>query len=443
MITAFSLLLVAQGQIGKPNLNQIPKVDTKNIKLFPYSFKEPQDGYLSSFKWDGDIPVNGTVGDAKKYEKVTKGVLSAMKSNGVPGGAVVLIANDQIVYSRGFGMSNLTARTEFLPTTASRCGSISKTATSLAALRLVEQGKLSLDDTLVTLFQLNNPGGGKSSILDGWEKVRVRDLMDQSSGIPGNAVYLTSHKMASDLKKDMRLNKADLLGYVLTKVKLDQPRKKWAYTNLNFELLSLIIEHKTGKPFNAALQDLVVKPLGIPTNQMFLSPTRAAGPDKDDLRFPEARCYQKSTQMLESIYEKDKKVPEAYGGLDGEILSGAGHIAFSAEAIAKIVMTLRTRPTTFLKQSLWDEVINKPAYVSSLTPNFNDNYYYSKGTWVTHTPGTNQYWFQHGAMLMHAAGNYFQYNNYEVVVLANSNSASGKLHDQVLSDAVKPNLPTL
>lgn len=438
MITSIAFLASIQVQI-KPPTGQI-KTDPNTIKVKPFTHKEPSSGYLSEFKWITDVPVNGSLGDNKTYEKVTKAVQSTMKVNGIPGALVAILDNDELVYSRAFGYSNLTTMAEFQPTMPTRCGSISKTACALTALRLVEQGKLSLDDTLFQIFPfLHNPAGPKL-YKEGWQKVRVRDLMDQSSGIPGGATYLTSHKMAEDFNKKMRLSKFDLLGYAVSKIDLDGPRTKWAYNNLNFEILSLIIEHKTGKNFAQALQELVVQPLGIGSPQMFLSPTV-----REPLtgRAREARYYQKQTQMLESIYEKGKQVPEAYGGLDGEILSGAGHIAFTAEAVAKMVQTLRNRPTTFLKQSLWDEVINKPAYVvAGKTSNFSDNYYYSKGSWVTNNKTTKQHWFQHGAMLMHAAGNYFPFNNrYQIVVLANSNSKSGTLHDQYLSSAVQLSVP--
>ncbi|HLO97875.1 MAG TPA: serine hydrolase domain-containing protein [Fimbriimonas sp.] len=439
MLSTFAFVAVTQLQVTPTQNGQI-KVDPKNIKVKPFSHKEPAPGYLSEFKWETDIPVNGSLGDNKTYEKVTKGIRATMKANGIPGAQVAILDNDELVYSRAFGYSNLSTMAEFVTTMPTRCGSISKTACALAALRLVEQGKLSLDETIFSIFPaLSNPGGPKT-YKEGWQNVRVRDLMDQCSGIPAGATYLTSHKMADGLKKKMRLSKLDLLGYAITNIDLIKPRKKWAYNNLNFEILSLIIEHKTGRNFADALQTLVVQPLGIGSTQMFLSPTVQEPPAG---RAREARYYQKQTQMLESIYEKGKLLPEAYGGLDGEVLSGAGHIAFTAEAIAKMVQALRDRPTTVLKSTLWSAITTRPEYVDSgLNKQFTESFYYSKGTWVTKNNETKENWFQHGAMLMHAAGNYYPYNNrYQVVVLANSNSKSGTLHDQFLSAAVNSNLP--
>jgi CubicO group peptidase (beta-lactamase class C family) len=274
----------------------------------------------------------------------------------------------------------------------------------------------------------------------------VRDLLDHASGLPNSSVYLTSHAMAKARGKSMRLTLDDLLQDSLLNQSLTSIGDKWAYTNLNFELLSLLIERKTGMTYGAALRELVVIPLGIEPNQMFLSQTRSVPPNvktsRNDNPTPEARCYQKVPTLLESIYTEGKTVPEAYGGLDGDILSGAGHIAFSATAIGKMVTALRTRPTTYLEKSIWDEVITPPAYVGKPgNPPFTKTSFYSKGTNVSVNPD-GSYSFSHGAMLMHAGGNYLPYNSkIQFAVISNCNMEAGKsLSDIILLQAVQKGL---
>ena len=414
---------------------------TGNVSPPPYILIEPQKGYLSTFTWTGDIPYE--VYRSNQAVQISGEVLKAMKANSLPGAAVVVMQKDKIIYRASFGYANLTTQEPFLPATASRCGSISKTATALAILKLVDQEKLSLDDKAIPILTQGNlwDFGGNAAE---WDKIRVRDLLDHASGLPSNAVYLTSHDMAKTLGKTMRLNLDDLLRFVLKNQQLTSVGDKYAYTNLNFELLSRIVERKTGLSYANALQQLVVKPLGIPPSEMFLSPTRSVPPDvkldRNDKPPLEARCYQKNPKLFSSIFQVGPQIPEAYGGLDGDILSGAGHIAFSAQAIAQMVLTLRTRPTTYLKQKIWDELLKPPGYVGKPGNNKTATYFYSKGTNVTKYPdGT--YGFDHGAMLMHAAGNYLPYNkDIEIVVIANSNTASGALADQILVAAVQKGL---
>lgn len=427
MLTSIALLLSTTAQV--------PHVEL--------AFKEPQPGYLEKFAWVGDIPTDLQRG--RDTSPITAAVLKEMRENGITGAAVVVTEDDKVVYSRGFGYANLSTKEKFTPTLASRCGSISKTATALAVLKLVDQGKLSLDDKV--LPHLARPGrpynyGPRSAE---WNKIRVRDLLDQTSGLPNNSTYLTSFPMAKSLGRQMRLTLDDLFQDTLKNQTLTSIGDKYAYTNLNFEILTLLIERKTGKKYADALQELVVGPLGIDPKQMFLSPTRALPTGEDPkviyLGPPEARCYQRSPQMLNSIYKDGETVPEAYGGLDGDILSGAGHVAFSATAIAKMMTALRTRPTSYLKQSVWDEIITPPDSVGKPGNQFTKTSFYSKGTNVKINPdGT--YNFSHGAMLMHAGGNYRGYNSkIQYVVIANCNMEPGKpLSDQILMKAVNKGL---
>ncbi|MGV3618688.1 MAG: serine hydrolase domain-containing protein [Fimbriimonas sp.] len=397
-------------------------------------FSEPQPGYLEKFEWKGAVPTDAQ--RAGDRNPITEEVVQAMKEKGIPGAAVVVTEDDKFVYARGFGYANLSTKQKFTATTPSRCGSISKTATALAVLKLVDQGKFSLDDQALPLLARPGRPYNYGPRVKEWSQIRVRDLLDQVSGLPGNSVYLTGHAMAKKAGKPMRLTLDDLFQDSLKNQTLTSIGDKWAYTNLNFELLSLLIERQTKKPFATALKDLVVAPLGIEPDQMFLSPTRSIPPDRN-----EARCYQKSTQMLESIYQEGEMVPEAYGGLDGDILSGAGHVAFSATAIAKMMTALRTRPTSYLKESVWNEVITPPAHIGKPGVPFTKTNFYSKGTNVTVYPdGT--YGFAHGAMLMHASGNYLPYKpKIQFVVLSNCNMEAGKtLSDVILLQAVRKGL---
>jgi CubicO group peptidase (beta-lactamase class C family) len=416
-------------------------------QFLPFAFTEPQPGFLATSKWIGEVP--SQVKPGSQLPQVTTEVIKAMKASSMPGAAVVVMENDNVIYSAGFGYANLTTKEPFLASTASRCGSISKTATALATLRLADQGKLGragLDERILPILMTGREVYALGGYDRRWAEIKVRDLLDHTSGLPINSIYLTSHKIAQELDKKMRLSMADFFPYLVKNQGLTAaPGEMWQYTNLNYEILSLIIEKKSGMTFKAAVRELVVTPLGISPRQMFLSPTRPVPPDvkmsNNDSTSPEARCYQKDPGMFDSIFKEGDKVPEAYGGLDGDILAGAGHIAFSAEAIATMVQTLRTRPTAYLSKAMWDEIVTPPVYVSKPGKGPNSaQYFYSKGTKVKRNP--DGYTFDHGAMLKHAGGNYLEHKtNIQFVVLANSNVPNGQTwSDVILSEAVRKGL---
>ena len=397
-----------------------------------YDYSEPKPGYLSKFAWKTDpgVVTNLRAGD----NPVVESVVTAMKANNIPGAAVVVIKNNKIILEAGFGTSNVKTGRQFTATTPSRCGSISKTATALSILRATEIGPFKLDDHVVDY--LSTPSGinkiaGKDKA--NWSTLKIRDLLDHRSGIDGSIPYLTSKALHDAWSVTGTMNRAQLI-YGLRKNYDLKPAGSYTYHNLNFEIASQLLEDTTQKPFGEALDWLLCKPLGIPSDQLFLSPTYHQNNVPTELPKGEARCYQFRSDLLEDYRHQGNKTPEAYGGLNGDVLSGAGHIAFSAKAIAQIVIALRTQPKAFMSQKSWDEITTAPKGAPS-------DGYYSKGTIINKVGGNLCY--NHGAMLMHAGG---QYNwvdkDTQFVVIANSNSPSGQLVDVILATAVRKELQT-
>jgi CubicO group peptidase (beta-lactamase class C family) len=428
---AFALTVLC-GQVKVPpntRPNQKPTIP-KDIKLIPCVFKEPQPGYLETFSWVGDIPMSPA---PSKLNKIDERVLKIMRDKNIPGAAVIVMEDNEVIHSRGYGYSNLGTSEVFTPNTPTRCGSISKTATGLAMLRAATIGGLKLDDNLSQYF--NTPKGIKA-VTDadqkGWDKIRLRDLIDHLSGISGN--YLTTHELAKQYGAKMPMTLEQFV-YALRKSRTPSGTKgKYEYHNLNFALASYVIERASQKDFGDALYWLVNQPLGIPKNEMFLSPTYGANVPKT-LPNGEARCYQMRSDFSESIFKAGEKLPEAYGGLDGNILSGAGHIAFSANAVAKLVVALRKQPSSYLSGAMWQEINTNPTGDTKVKA------FYSKGTNVNLTNGT----YSHGAMLMHAGGEYSPYGKrIQYVVLANSNSKLNEpLSNQHLAGAVQTGIAAM
>ena len=96
-------------------------------------------------------------------------------TKGETSGVAVLVARDgKIAFQGGFGLADISKKTPITPETKFRIGSVSKQFTAAAILRLVEQGKLSLDDKLAKYF------------LDFSHRpdVTLRHLLTHTSGIP-------------------------------------------------------------------------------------------------------------------------------------------------------------------------------------------------------------------------------------------------------------------
>jgi CubicO group peptidase (beta-lactamase class C family) len=150
----------------------------------------PSCGLLDSFKWgDRQIPVSDSRLPANRA--IDDAVLAAMREHGVVGCSVSVVRGDALIYAKGFGFAEL-PQTPFLPTAATRCGSLAKPVTALAALQLSDQGKLDLDAEVVPILREVGivPGPVRGHKVD--ERIaaiKVRHLMDHTSGLPNETTY--------------------------------------------------------------------------------------------------------------------------------------------------------------------------------------------------------------------------------------------------------------
>jgi len=105
----------------------------------------------SSFAQDVPLrvsePVDSVIADLRSY------IPDRMKQAEVPGLAIALIRNNQIVWSDGFGVANRLTDRPVSSKTVFEVASISKVVTAYTALRLVEEGKLSLDEPVHTYLK--------------------------------------------------------------------------------------------------------------------------------------------------------------------------------------------------------------------------------------------------------------------------------------------------
>src|SRR6185503_12236238 len=110
----------------------------------------------------------------EKLKRIEQMIQQEMQKSDAPGLAVAIEQDGRIVYSKGFGYSDVENKVPFTPQTVSRIGSVSKTFTALAVMQLVEQGKIKLDDEV----QVYVPSFPKKSA-----PITIRQLLGHQGGI--------------------------------------------------------------------------------------------------------------------------------------------------------------------------------------------------------------------------------------------------------------------
>ncbi len=200
-----------------------------------------------------------------------------------PGAAVIVTENGKTVYAAGRGMADVDGKIAITPATRFRLGSITKQFTAAAIMKLVEQGKVSLDDPL-TKFVPDYPApNGKAT---------VRQLLNHTGGmmpytqIPGF--------MANGV--DRPYTTQQLIAAFKDAPPLFAPGAQYAYNNSGYALLGAILEKVTGKSWDQAVGDLVTGPLRLTTIRSGIgadgTPGMAAGyTDEDGRIVPAAKIH--------------------------------------------------------------------------------------------------------------------------------------------------------
>lgn len=178
-----------------------------------------------------------------------------MERERIPGASIGLLRSGESV-TAGFGVTSVENPLPVTGETLFQIGSITKTFTCTAVMRLVETGKLDLDATVrmyIPDFQVADETAAS--------KATIRHLLTHTAG------------WAGDFFHDTGAGDDACARYVADMADLEQIAPigtAWAYNNAGFYLLGYVIEMVTGKPYEEALKDLVLDPLGL--NNCYFDP---------------------------------------------------------------------------------------------------------------------------------------------------------------------------
>lgn len=165
--------------------------------------------------------------------------------------ANILIAQyGKIIYTKSQGIADYSTKEPLTPDASFQLASVSKVITGLAALILIDNGYLRLEDSIQKFFPTLPYRG-----------IKVRDLLCHRSGLP-NYMYFSKDYIT---KEDTILSNEDVIN-LLIKYKPEKqfsPDTKFAYCNTNFALLASIIERVSKMPFEQFVQEQIFTPLGM------------------------------------------------------------------------------------------------------------------------------------------------------------------------------------
>ncbi len=187
-------------------------------------------------------PTNNTTIDSLVLTTFNRGLFN---------GSILVIKNDSIIYKKSLGYTDGSKTKKLEPNMVFNIGSISKELSATSIMKLVEEKKLSIDNS-ISKFNLGLPSWA--------EKIKVSHLLNYSSGLPKydwDSVR-TNEDVYTDLKNIEKLE--------------FEPGTDFLYSNNNVFIRKLIIEKISGISFNEYIRRHILLPLKM--ENTFLSPTK-------------------------------------------------------------------------------------------------------------------------------------------------------------------------
>jgi CubicO group peptidase (beta-lactamase class C family) len=182
-----------------------------------------------------------------------------MERFGVPGVSIAVIKDYQIHWTKGYGQADVTTKSPVTPETAFQAASISKPVTAFAVMRLVDAGKLSLDEDVNRYLKSwkvpdNEFTHGRS--------VTLRALLSHTSGTGDGFGFPGYHPSAErpTLVQILNGEKPSNIGRVFWE---RPPFTAFKYSGGGTVIVQLLLTDVLGKPFHEIMRELVLDPVGM------------------------------------------------------------------------------------------------------------------------------------------------------------------------------------
>ncbi|MCY7291136.1 MAG: beta-lactamase family protein, partial [Ferruginibacter sp.] len=201
-----------------------------------------------------EIPATSKISDTEK-ENIKRAVQRFYDTTLGPSafnGGIIVAKGGNIIFEKYQGSVNLDGKDLITATTPLHIASVTKTFTAMAILKLHEDGKLNIDDSLSKYFSdFNYPG------------VTIKTLLNHRSGLPNYLYFMEKVGWPTD---SIMQNK-DVLKWLIERKGFIQDigtaDHRFNYCNTNYAMLALVIEKVTGNPYPAFMKEAIFDPIGM------------------------------------------------------------------------------------------------------------------------------------------------------------------------------------
>jgi CubicO group peptidase (beta-lactamase class C family) len=210
---------------------------------------------------------------ASRLKRLSDRIEEGVKNNELPGAVVLIARNGKLVMFDSFGFRDKEAKVPMTNDTIFRIASMTKPIVSVAAMMLMEEGKLTLADpvsrhipafadTKVAVEKKKDDGTVEYVLEPQTRPMTVQDLLRHTSGLTYGAIGANQLKQSYiDMKVDDRSQTtAEMADKLAQLALLYQPGTTWEYS-MSTDVLGRVVEVASGMPLDKFIEERITKPL--------------------------------------------------------------------------------------------------------------------------------------------------------------------------------------
>ena len=298
-----------------------------------------------------NIRLTNDISSGTEFAGVEKTVNSFLRKWSIAGASIAIAKDGKLIYAHGFGYADTASKTEAQPYSQFRIASISKLVTAVGIMKLQEEGKLALTDSVFgSKGILNDTFYGEPKDKRVY-KINVAELLSHEAGWTqryGDQMFMplvVAEKMGVKPPVDTKT----IVKFALEKRLQYIPGTGKAYSNLGYSILGLVIEKVSGMSYEDFCRKTILEPLGI-------YDMKIAGNLPSEKAPFEVTYYEPADVVLKpSIYGTGEMVTPSYGGNDIRALGAAGAWVATAPDLMRLLLAVdgfKTRPDILTDQSI-------------------------------------------------------------------------------------------
>lgn len=349
-----------------------------------------------------------------------------MRKYAIPGGAVAVLRDGKLIYARGFGYSDVENKTVVQPDALFRIASVSKPITGVAIMKLVEEGKLALDDRVAPFIAHLTPAPG-ATVDPRWQQITIRQLLNHTAGWDRDKPNGGFDPMFRPVIAATAVNapvpaSAETVIRYMKGLPLDfNPGEKHVYSNFGYAILGRVIERASGLPYEDYVRARVLQP--VSASRTRLGKTRMSDALAEEVKYylPGEPGLGMTAPLVPSVFTGGGSVPVNYGGFYIEAMDSHGGWVSSTVDLLRFLTGVdgRANRPDILSAGLVVEMTGNgfPVCAGSAC-------YYAGGWLVRPTQGDASWW--HGGSLPGTTAILVRsYHNFSWVALFNARSGTG------------------